>query len=176
MYREVPARIDNPAEMEAGIIDFWREHEIFDATLAQRADAPRWVFYEGPHGQRGAPAPSHRSALSRMCSPASNDEGVLRPTPGGLGLPRAASRVGRREGTRVQRQNGTSRRTESPSSTPRRESVVRHVDEFARLTERMGYWVDMDAAYWTMDMTTSNRCGGRSSRSSKPGCWCRITG
>ena len=29
--------------------------------------------------------------------------------------------------------------------------MVRHVDEFARLTERMGYWVDMDAAYWTMD-------------------------
>ena len=32
-----------------------------------------------------------------------------------------------------------------------RESVTRHVDEFTDLTRRMGYWVDLDAAYWTMN-------------------------
>ena len=32
-----------------------------------------------------------------------------------------------------------------------RESVYSYVDEFARLTTRIGYWVDMDAAYWTLD-------------------------
>ena len=32
-----------------------------------------------------------------------------------------------------------------------RESVTRHVDEFTELTERMGYWVNLDKAYWTMD-------------------------
>ena len=32
-----------------------------------------------------------------------------------------------------------------------RESVLRHVDAFAELTERMGYWVDMSTAYRTMD-------------------------
>ncbi len=32
-----------------------------------------------------------------------------------------------------------------------RESVTRHTDAFARLTERMGYWVDLDDAYRTMD-------------------------
>ena len=32
-----------------------------------------------------------------------------------------------------------------------RESVLRHVDEFTAMTERMGYWVDIDDAYWTMD-------------------------
>jgi isoleucyl-tRNA synthetase len=32
-----------------------------------------------------------------------------------------------------------------------RTSVLQHVDEFAAMTERMGYWVDMDDAYWTMD-------------------------
>ena len=31
-----------------------------------------------------------------------------------------------------------------------RESVLRHVSEFGVMTERMGYWVDMDDAYWTM--------------------------
>ncbi len=32
-----------------------------------------------------------------------------------------------------------------------RESVHAHVDEFAEMTTRMGYWVNMDEAYWTMD-------------------------
>jgi isoleucyl-tRNA synthetase len=32
-----------------------------------------------------------------------------------------------------------------------RESVYSYVDEFARLTTRIGYWVDMDSAYWTLD-------------------------
>lgn len=32
-----------------------------------------------------------------------------------------------------------------------KESVLRHVDEFESMTSRMGYWVDMDQAYWTMD-------------------------
>ena len=32
-----------------------------------------------------------------------------------------------------------------------RESVERHVADFAELTNRMGYWVDMSTAYWTMD-------------------------
>ena len=32
-----------------------------------------------------------------------------------------------------------------------RESVLRHVDAFEELTERMGYWVDLSRAYWTMD-------------------------
>src|SRR5581483_2930283 len=32
-----------------------------------------------------------------------------------------------------------------------RESVLEHVDEFSRMTERMGYWVDFADAYWTMD-------------------------
>ena len=32
-----------------------------------------------------------------------------------------------------------------------RASVERHVDAFEAMTERMGYWVDMSEAYWTMD-------------------------
>src|SRR5690606_32718729 len=31
-----------------------------------------------------------------------------------------------------------------------RESVVRHVDAFTEMTERMGYWINFDQAYWTM--------------------------
>jgi len=32
-----------------------------------------------------------------------------------------------------------------------RESVLSYVDDWRALTERIGYWVDLDAAYWTFD-------------------------
>jgi len=34
------------------------------------------------------------------------------------------------------------------------------VGEFERLTERIGYWTDMEHAYYTFHPATSNRCGG----------------
>ena len=47
--------------------------------------------------------------------------------------------------------SGTSRRMGIAEFNEKcRESVLGHVGKFAELTERMGYWVDMDAAYWTM--------------------------
>ena len=53
-----------------------------------------------------------------------------------------------------------------------RESVLRHVDEFERLTERMGYWVDIDARLLDDGRRrTSRASGGRSSRSSTRACW-----
>ncbi len=38
----------------------------------------------------------------------------------------------------------------APFNDKCRESVTRHVDAFTTMTERMGFWVDFDQAYWTM--------------------------
>ena len=42
-----------------------------------------------------------------------------------------------------------------------RESVLRNVDLFEEMTDRMGYWVDMSEPYRTMDPSTSRASGGR---------------
>jgi isoleucyl-tRNA synthetase len=44
-----------------------------------------------------------------------------------------------------------------------RESVLRYVGAFEELTERIGFWIDTDDAYRTMDPTYVDSCGGRSS-------------
>ena len=41
-----------------------------------------------------------------------------------------------------------------------RESVRNYVGDWKLLTERIGYWIDIDDAYWTLAPTTSSRCGG----------------
>ena len=42
-----------------------------------------------------------------------------------------------------------------------REAVLEHLEDWRALTERIGYWVDLDDAYYTLDPTTSSRSGGR---------------
>ena len=45
---EQPAR-----EMEEALLQRWREERLFEQTLAQHADKPRWVFLEGPPRLQG---------------------------------------------------------------------------------------------------------------------------
>ena len=72
------------------------------------------------------------------------------PRKAGLGLPRAAGRAGGREGDRHHgqaRHRGVRGRRVQPA-LPR--LGQRYVDECERITERIGFWIDLDDAYWTM--------------------------
>jgi len=42
-----------------------------------------------------------------------------------------------------------------------RSSVFSHIDEWAELTKRIGFFIDLTTPYTTMDPTTSNQYGGR---------------
>src|SRR6185295_1790510 len=50
------------AENEARILKFWKEHKIFEKSIAMREpvkDSKCWVFYEGPPTANGRPHPGH---------------------------------------------------------------------------------------------------------------------
>ena len=53
-FRPVEASVRFPA-LEAEIGRFWKSRKIYEKSLAQRADAPRFVFYEGPPTANGLP-------------------------------------------------------------------------------------------------------------------------
>lgn len=152
MYRPVPPRIDDAAAMEADVIAFWRDNDIFRRSLEQRADGPRWVFYEGPPTANGSPGTHHIEArVFKDVFPRHRTmKGYLVPRQAGWdchGLPVELA---------VEKELGFSGKKDIEAfgvaefNEKCRESVLRHVNQFAILTERMGYWVDMDAAYWTM--------------------------
>ncbi len=152
MYRPVPTRIDDAAAMESAVIDFWRNNDIFRRSLEQRADGPRWVFYEGPPTANGNPGTHHIEArVFKDVFPRHRTmKGYLVPRQAGWdchGLPVELA---------VEKELGFSGKKDIEAfgvaefNEKCRESVLRHVNQFAILTERMGYWVDLDAAYWTM--------------------------
>ncbi len=152
MYRSVPAQIDLPA-MEHEILAMWEEEAIFEASVAQSAGRPSWVFYEGPPTANGAPGTHHIEArvFKDVFPRYRTMKGYFVPRQAGWdchGLPVELA---------VEKELGFSGKGDierfgvAEFNARCRESVLRHVGEFATMTRRMGYWVDMDRAYWTMD-------------------------
>ena len=143
-YRVLPPQVDLPA-VEQGVLELWARDDTFAAVAGRRPPAVR----RGPSTRvRRRPTASRacttsRRGSSRTCSPGS---GRCRATtscarPAGTATACPSRSPSRRSSASPAR--ATSRRTASPSSTPAAgQSVLRHVDEFEAMTERMGYWVD----------------------------------
>ena len=139
--------------MDYQILDFWREHDVFATSLAATEGRPMWVFNEGPPTANGKPGTHHVEAR------VFKDVFPRYRTMKGYHVPRKAGWDchGLPVELAVEKELGFSGKKDIEAygiaefNQKCRESVLRHVDEFAALTERMGYWVDMNDAYWTMD-------------------------
>ena len=151
-YAAVPPRVNLP-EVDREILRFWADNDVFHRSLAQREGAPRWTFNEGPPTANGQPGTHHVEA--RVFKDVFPRFKTMR-----------GYRVDRKAGwdchglpveLAVEKELGFSGKQDIEAygvaefNARCRESVLRHVDEFEALTTRMGYWVDMDQAYWTMD-------------------------
>lgn len=152
MYHPIPAQIDLPA-LEHGILDFWRAQGTFERSLAQSAGQPEWVFYEGPPTANGMPGAHHIEAR------VFKDVFPRYKTMKGFHVARKAGWDchGLPVELAVEKELGFTGKQDIEAygiaafNAKCRESVTRHVDAFARVTDRMGYWVDTDGAYRTMD-------------------------
>jgi isoleucyl-tRNA synthetase len=152
MYRPVPPQVDLAA-VDHDVLAFWRDHDVFDRSLAQSEGRPLWVFNEGPPTANGMPGTHHVEAR------VFKDVFPRYRTMKGYHVPRKAGWDchGLPVELAVEKELGFTGKKDIEAygiaefNARCRESVLRHVDAFADLTERMGYWVDMGDAYWTMD-------------------------
>ena len=151
-YRAVPTTIDLPA-MEHEILDFWEANGTFEASLAQTEGGAPWTFYEGPPTANGMPGTHHIEArvFKDVFPRFKTMQGFHVDRKAGWdchGLPVELA---------VEKELGFNGKPDieaygvEPFNAKCRESVGRNVHEFAALTRRMGYWVNMDQAYWTMN-------------------------
>ncbi|MET9624912.1 isoleucine--tRNA ligase [Streptomyces sp. NPDC006464] len=151
-YRQVPAQVDLPA-LEHAVLDFWRESKVFAKTLEQSEGRPEWVFYEGPPTANGMPGAHHIEA--RVFKDVFPRFRTMR----GYHVARKAGWDchGLPVELAVEKELGFAGKKDIEAygiaafNDKCRESVTRHTDAFAELTTRMGYWVDLDDAYRTMD-------------------------
>ena len=150
-FRAIAASIDLPA-MERSIMDFWRTNEIFQKSTESRVGAQPWTFYEGPPTANGMPGTHHIEArvFKDVFPRFQTMKGRYVTRKAGWdchGLPVEIA---------VEKELGFAGKGDiekygiASFNDKCRESVTRHVDAFTTMTERMGFWVDFDQAYWTM--------------------------
>jgi isoleucyl-tRNA synthetase len=150
-FRAIPAAVDLPA-VEHSILKFWRDNSIFEKTVAAREGAPSWTFYEGPPTANGMPGTHHIEArvFKDLFPRFHTMKGKQVTRKAGWdchGLPVEIA---------VEKELGFSGKGDiekygiAPFNDKCRESVQRHVSAFTDMTDRMGFWVDFDEAYWTM--------------------------
>ncbi len=152
--REVDPRQELP-ELELEVLERWRERDVFAESLRMRARGAAVGLLRGPaDGERAAGLPPRALARVQGHLPALSDDARLpRRAQGRLGLPRAAGRDRRRTEAR---HLVTRRRSRSTVGIERfnaecRASVFAYLEEWNRLTERIGFWLDLEHAYRTLD-------------------------
>jgi isoleucyl-tRNA synthetase len=153
VFTPVPPDTDFVA-LEQAELARWATHRVFERSIEQRKGAPEWVFYEGPPTANGMPGLHHvwaRVYKDLFCRfHAMRGSYVARR--GGWdthGLPvevEVEKRLGITGKRQIEDQVGIAEFVRLC-----RESVYSYVDEFTRLTTRIGYWLDTDAAYWTLN-------------------------
>ncbi|HEY5167851.1 MAG TPA: isoleucine--tRNA ligase, partial [Thermoleophilia bacterium] len=149
-FQDVSARVDFPA-LDARTLKFWKEHGIFEKSLEGRDDAPIFVFYEGPPTANGRPGAHH--VVSRIFKDLFPRYKTMR----GYRVPRKAGwdTHGLPVELEVERRLGIDGKGQIEAygvaefNQLCRESVTAYLEEWERFTERIGFWVDLDDAYYT---------------------------
>ena len=150
-YRPVDTGQSFPA-LEERILGWWKERSIFEKSLELRAGNPEWVFYEGPPTANGKPGVHH--VLARVFKDIYPRYRTMR-----------GFHVGRKGGwdchglpveLEIEKRLGFDHKEQIEAygvaefNRQCRESVTAYVDEWNRMTERIGMWLDLDDAYMTM--------------------------
>ncbi len=152
MFKKVNSKIDFP-QLEKDILRYWREHNIFDKSVETREGSRRYVFYEGPPTANGSPGIHH--VLSRLFK----DVVCRYKTMKGYYVPRKAGWDTHGLPVELEVENTlgfTSKAQIEEYGIARfnqkcRESVSKYIKEWEAMTERIGYWLDMENPYMTLD-------------------------
>jgi isoleucyl-tRNA synthetase len=139
-------------QIEERILRRWKELGVFEKSLEQREGADRFVFYEGPPTANGRPGSHH--VLSRVFK----DIFPRYKTMQGFKVDRKAGWDchGLPVELEIEKELGLSNKHEIENygigafNEKCRDSVLRYVEDWNALTERIGFWIDLDDPYKTM--------------------------
>ncbi len=152
VFAPVPSPF-NFSRAEKDLIRFWKERQIYHRSLEQRADAPRFVFYEGPPTANGLPHPGHclTRTIKDIFPRFKTMKGFRCERKAGWdthGLPveiEVCKDLGIIDGGKAAIEEYGIEKFNRACI----DSVFRYQKEWEELTDRIGFWVDLDQAYVT---------------------------
>ena len=149
-FEQAQAIVNFP-EVEASIQEFWQKNRIFEKSLEIRRGRPSFTFYEGPPTANGLPHNGH--VLTRVFK----DIFLRYRTMRGYYVPRKAGwdTHGLPVEVEVEKELGIHGKEAIEAYGVKgfilrcMQSVFRYTTEWERMTNRVGFWVDLSDAYVT---------------------------
>ncbi len=135
------------------VLDRWKKNHAFEKSLELREGAPEFIFFEGPPSANGMPGIHHvmaRSIKDAICRYKTQSGYKVNRRAGWdtHGLP---VELGVEKMLGITKEDiGTKITVEEYNDACRRE-VMKYTAEWVNMTERVGYWVDMNDPYITYD-------------------------
>ena len=136
-----------------GVLKRWKETSAFETSLKLREGAPEFIFFEGPPSANGMPGIHHvmaRSIKDAVCRYKTQSGYKVRRRAGWdtHGLP---VELGVEKKLGITKEDIGKKISVEEYNRTCREEVMKYTAEWRSLTERIGYWVDMDDPYITYD-------------------------
>ncbi|HOS46252.1 MAG TPA: isoleucine--tRNA ligase, partial [Paludibacter sp.] len=143
----------NLSDINKEILDFWKENDIFYKSVSTREGKPSFVFYEGPPSANGMPGIHHvisRSIKDIFCRYKTMQGFQVKRKAGWdtHGLP---VELGVEKSLGITKEDIGKKISVEEYNAACRQDVMKYTKEWEDLTEKMGYWVDMDDPYITYD-------------------------
>lgn len=152
LYKPVDSKVSFP-KMEEAVLKFWEENSVFKASLENRAEAPKFIFYDGPPFATGKPHYGHllagtiKDVVPRFQTMRGKYvERVFGWDCHGLPIEALAQEALDLKGTAAIVEAGIDK-----FNAQCRSMVSTYVDEWEKTVTRMGRWVDFKNGYKTMD-------------------------
>ena len=150
MYQKVSTNL-NSVEREKEVLKFWKDNDIFKKTFTQREGCPKWTFYDGPPTANGRPHIGHvitRSVKDIICRyHVMKGEDVFRKAgwdTHGLPVELEVEKVLGLDGKPQIEEYGV-----EPFIKKCKESVWKYLSEWTEMSDRLGFWADMENPYIT---------------------------
>ncbi len=133
------------------VLNFWKKENVFDKSVTTREGKPQYVFFEGPPSANGLPGIHHvmARAIKDIFCRYQTQKGYQVKRKAGWDTHGLPVELGTEKELGITKEDiGTKISVEEYNEACKR-TVMRYTDVWNDLTEKMGYWVDMDNPYIT---------------------------
>lgn len=146
-------QVDYP-KIGEDVLAFWKSNAVFEKSVSNREGAPAYTFYEGPPSANGTPGIHHvmARAIKDVFCRYKTLKGFQVKRKGGWdshGLP-VELQVEKELG--ITKEDIGKKISVAEYNQKCRETVMRYKHEWDDLTEKIGYWVDLEDPYITFDV------------------------
>lgn len=141
----------NLPKVSEEILTYWKENNIFEKSVSTREGKPSYVFYEGPPSANGMPGIHHVMArtIKDIFPRYKTMKGFQVKRKAGWDTHGLPIELGVEKELGITKEDIGSKISVEDYNEACKKAVMRYTDVWNEMTEKVGYWVDMDDPYIT---------------------------